>query len=100
MEPEITVDLFEWELQTSDRLLLCTDGLWQAFSDLNDLAWHFNLIDSPSALCRRLIQEANRRDGSDNLSAVVINVDQVSDWTRPVLNSRPISKLYNAVLVI
>lgn len=72
---EVEVDFFDWELKPGDKLLLCSDGLWKAFPDPADLArW----LASPAALevlCRRLVTEANRRDGSDNISAVMVSAD-------------------------
>jgi protein phosphatase len=70
------VDLFKWKLRRGDKLLLCSDGLWQAFTEPNELG---NLLDvglPPSILCRQLVEEANRRDGSDNISAVVVAVNE------------------------
>jgi protein phosphatase len=75
MDDEVTVDIFKWKLEIGDRLLLCSDGLWQAFPDLYDLAWWISQTATPRILCRRLIEEANRRDGSDNISAVVVNIN-------------------------
>lgn len=74
-DPTVSVDLFRWKLVAGDRLLLCSDGLWQAFPDTSDLGWWISRAATPKILCRRLIEEANRRDGSDNISAIVVSVD-------------------------
>lgn len=68
----VQADLFEWELEAGDKLLLCSDGLWQAFADEGDLATLLHTNDHAQDICRQLIYEAIRRDGSDNVSAVVI----------------------------
>jgi len=68
----VKADLFEWELEAGDKLLLCSDGLWQAFADEDDLAMLLYTNEHAHTICRRLIFEAIRRDGSDNMSAVVI----------------------------
>jgi serine/threonine protein phosphatase PrpC len=77
-EDPIRVDLFEWEIQSGDKLLLCSDGLWKAFPDPADIAWWLSLVEAPVDLCWRLVLEANRRDGSDNISVVVVSVDEAS----------------------
>ena len=68
----VKVDLFEWELEAGDKLLLCSDGLWQAFADEEELADFLYANRHANDICRQLVFEANRRDGSDNISAVVI----------------------------
>jgi protein phosphatase len=71
----IVVDLSRWDLQPGDKLLLCSDGLWQAFPDSADLALWLGTDAAPAELCRQLVAEARRRDGSDNISAVVVVVN-------------------------
>jgi serine/threonine protein phosphatase PrpC len=71
---KVDVDLFEWDLQPGDKLLLCSDGLWRAFPDTAELARWLDSTAAPDDLCQRLVAEANRRDGSDNISAVVVLV--------------------------
>lgn len=68
----VEVDMFRWSLQAGDRLLLCTDGLWRAFPDPAELAGWLGAEGEVDAVCRRLVEEAGRRDGSDNISAVLV----------------------------
>jgi protein phosphatase len=68
----VKADLVEWELEAGDKLLLCSDGLWQAFADEGELATLLYTNVHAQDICRQLIYEAIRRDGSDNVSAVVI----------------------------
>lgn len=74
---QVDVDLFDWTLQAGDKLLLCSDGLWQAFPDAVELGQRLDSALTPSELCQQLVTEANQRDGSDNISAVVINVNSL-----------------------
>ena len=76
LSDEVEVDIFGWSLQAGDRLLLCSDGLWHAFPDPDGLAEWLNAEADLDAVCRGLIEEANRRDGSDNISAVLVRVDR------------------------
>jgi protein phosphatase len=73
---EVEVDLLEWSLQAGDRLLLCSDGLWGAFPAPSELALWLGAEAAPAEICQRLVDEANRRDGSDNVSAVVMSVGE------------------------
>jgi serine/threonine protein phosphatase PrpC len=74
---QVDVDLFDWTLQAGDKLLLCSDGLWQAFPDPVELGEWLGSATMPSELCQQLVTEANQRDGSDNISVVVVNVDNL-----------------------
>lgn len=73
-EDTVEVDLFSRQLETADRLLLCSDGLWKAFPDSAELGRWFDSPASPTELCRQLITEAYRRDGADDSSAIVVAV--------------------------
>jgi protein phosphatase len=77
---EVTADLFEWDLQAGDRLLLCSDGLWQSFAGKQDLAQWFESATTPESLCRQLVAEASKRDGSDNISAVAVDLEELYLW--------------------
>lgn len=74
----IDVDLFEQKIKPGDKLLLCSDGLWQAFPNVKDLAEWFNPTNTPTHLCRYLVAEANKRHGRDNISAVVVDIKSVN----------------------
>ena len=78
-QDKVEVDLFEWELQPEDKLILCSDGLWKAFPDSIELGQWLGLATRPIELCQRLITEANQRDGSDNISVIVVKVDNLLD---------------------
>lgn len=90
-DEEIAVDLFEWQLEPGDKLLLCSDGFWQAFPETEDLAWWLGLEESAFELCWRLVLEANRRDGSDNISAVVVTVDESMERQDRMMRAGPAS---------
>lgn len=78
MDGDIEVTLSDWSLQPGDKLLLCSDGFWQAFPDNSELADRLGSTESLVDLCWQLVTEANQRDGSDNISVVVVNV---KDWS-------------------
>jgi PPM family protein phosphatase len=59
-------------LRPSDRLLLCSDGLYEMLSD-DELA-HFTSTLPPAAACQELIALAKARVCSDNVSAIVLTL--------------------------
>lgn len=70
---QVEVDIFHEVLQPGDKLLLCSDGLWEMirYQDL------FNTLteqSSPQAICEKLIELANANGGEDNISAIVVHV--------------------------
>lgn len=71
----IELDEFDWELEPGDTLLLCSDGLWKAFPNRSELAELLQQETTATTLCHRLVAEARERDGSDNISAVVVTVN-------------------------
>ncbi len=70
----VEVDSFMLTLQTGDRLLLCSDGLWEMVRDpeiariLQHLEWN------PAQTSSALIQSALNGGGLDNISAIVAQV--------------------------
>lgn len=72
MDEEIPADVGPVELLPGDRILLCSDGLWD---ELDDAALSHTLAEpEPAACVRRLIELANRAGGQDNITAAVIRL--------------------------
>lgn len=71
---EIEVDVFRQELKSGDRVLLCSDGLWEMVHD-RQLTVIMEKAPTPMVACQRLIDAANANGGEDNISAVVIWVE-------------------------
>jgi serine/threonine protein phosphatase PrpC len=69
----VQIDTADVDVRAGDRLLLCTDGLHQYLRSDADVA---ELIfgGSLDASARAAIAFANRRGGSDNITAVVVEV--------------------------
>jgi protein phosphatase len=75
-EDDIDVDTFSIRAQAGDVLLLCTDGLNTMVSE-SDIA---GLVasDRPAAdVARDLVRAALRGGGEDNVTAVVVRLDEV-----------------------
>lgn len=71
---KIEVDTFVEPLQVGDKLLLCSDGLWEMVRD-PDMAQIIARATSPQMACDTLIQAANQNGGKDNISAIVVQIE-------------------------
>lgn len=69
----VEVDIFHEVLQPDDKLLLCSDGLWEMIRNEN-LLKALSEQTSPQAICDTLIKLANENGGEDNITAVVVHV--------------------------
>lgn len=74
IEDQLKVDVYNWEIQAGDKLLLCSDGLWKAFENPNELEQRLAKDITAADLCQQLVGEAKQRDGSDNISAIVVAI--------------------------
>jgi len=68
---DLTVDTFSLDLRPDDRLLLCSDGLWEMVRD-DGLAAALRAAADPQVVCDRLLDEANQAGGQDNVSVLVV----------------------------
>ncbi len=75
-EEELQLELLSLPLQPGDRLLLCTDGLYVPVSDYH-LFSVLSLPGPPESLVKRLVSMANQMGGPDNITAVVIDVQDI-----------------------
>ncbi len=69
-------------LRPGDRYLLCTDGLTDAVPD-EVIAQRLVAGGANDATCRALVDEAYRRGGRDNITAVLVNVAAEATLARP-----------------
>jgi protein phosphatase len=78
-EQQVQVDLMGLELEANDLLLLCCDGLSNLVEDAEILhvARESSFGDTPA----RLIDLANERGGDDNITVVVIRVEEPTSIT-------------------
>ena len=72
--PAVKVALTEFPLYRNDYLLLCSDGLSNKISP-QEMRQALLKSNSISETCRKLIDEANRRGGEDNITAIVARFD-------------------------
>jgi serine/threonine protein phosphatase PrpC len=69
--PDVAPDLYESHLGPGESILLCSDGLTRHLSS-DDLTRTAAADIPASSLCQRLIDLANDRGGSDNITCLVV----------------------------
>lgn len=66
-------DVFHVDLHEGDKLLLCSDGLWEMVRS-PDLLQTLSAQNDVQKICDTLIDLANEHGGEDNISAVVVQI--------------------------
>lgn len=77
-ESEVMVDVRELQVQPGDLYLLCSDGLTGMLSDA-DIRERLGSGRSLHEICRTLVNEANARGGLDNVTVVLLSVEDGDD---------------------
>jgi serine/threonine protein phosphatase PrpC len=72
----VQADLHCVDLHPGDVLLLCSDGLTEMIPEDQIALILEQEKNNPQGACERLIQEANRRGGKDNITCIVAHVKQ------------------------
>jgi serine/threonine protein phosphatase PrpC len=84
-ESEVMVDVREVQVQPGDLFLLCSDGLTGMLSDA-EIREKLGSGRSLHEICRTLVNEANARGGLDNVTVVLLAVedgDEAEDVVDP-----------------
>lgn len=71
-QEEVEIDIVKLELQTNDKILLCSDGLTNMIDD-SQIKTILTSSDTQSG-CRELINIANKNGGDDNVTVIVCSV--------------------------
>lgn len=82
MNDSVAVDLISDEPQPGDVYLLCSDGLSGMLSD-DQILQIVSSTDEVPEMCRRLIAKANENGGEDNITALVIRIDDQDEAALP-----------------
>ena len=80
VEQSVEVDVFEVALQPADILLLCSDGLSEMVAK-SKIVEVLNQDPNPETAARALVKLANENGGLDNISVVVVRLED-SDFAR------------------
>ena len=76
-EARMEVDTFVVSLASEDKLLLCSDGLWEMVRDPQIATILAAPMSSPAQTARTLIDAALYGGGADNISAIVAQVSNI-----------------------
>ena len=74
-ESDVLVDVRELEVRPGDLFLLCSDGLTGMLSD-GDIRERLSSGGSLHEICRRLVNDSNARGGIDNVTVVVLAIEE------------------------
>jgi protein phosphatase len=74
-DPSVEVDTLSEQLEPGDVVLLCSDGLYNHVRDEEIAQLALEQAD-PGRACERLVALANERGGRDNISVVIVRVEQ------------------------
>jgi serine/threonine protein phosphatase PrpC len=91
---DVQVALGRLELRRGDRLLICSDGVTGHLND-TDLAEVLKSRDSVDVITQRLVDMANERGGSDNITAVVADV--TGDALRRVAGPETVTQTFQVI---
>ena len=76
IDADVEVDLYTIEVEPGDRILLCSDGLSGMVRD-RDVERILRSEPDPQRAAELLVDAANAAGGEDNITAVVLDVDEV-----------------------
>ena len=85
---DVAPDVYFGNLEQSDLVLLASDGLTGMLED-DQLAKILASEDNPERAVNRMIADANRRGGLDNITAIVVRVEEVDAITLETPVARP-----------
>jgi PPM family protein phosphatase len=88
LEPGVAVDVESVDLRAGDRLLLCSDGLTTMVSE-SEIAALVSGEDDPHVAASTLVEAANDAGGADNITVVVIDIEDGEDDETPPPESEP-----------
>jgi serine/threonine protein phosphatase PrpC len=77
MQDQVAVDLQNDESQHGDTYVLCSDGLSGMITD-EDILTIVQTSPDVREACRKLIERANEHGGEDNITAVLIHIEDES----------------------
>ena len=77
LDTHLVVDHGDGELQTADRFLICSDGVWEPLGDAGIHAV-LRLHEDPQDAADALVKAALDRGGQDNATVVVARIDAVA----------------------
>jgi hypothetical protein len=75
---EVQADMWELQLRTGDRVMLCSDGLSNEVG-MDEMAEILGEFRDPEEAARRLVDVANEHGGADNITVIIVDVQVGED---------------------
>lgn len=75
LDPTVEIDLQDLETLAGDRIMFCSDGLTTMMRD-PAIATVLNEESEPQLAAQRLVDEANKAGGVDNITVVIVDLAQ------------------------
>lgn len=75
VEPSAQIDICVSQIKPKDKILLCTDGLTAMLSDV-EIEEILNTPRDPQSICKTLVDAANEHGGADNITAVLLEINE------------------------
>ncbi len=72
-DPYMVPDLYEFNVESGDRLLLCSDGLSSMITD-DGIEDTLSRIEDPQRAADALVDQAIQAGGHDNVTVIVVNI--------------------------
>lgn len=69
----VRIDFFDVKLEKDDWILLCSDGLTTMVED-DEILQIVKKSDSPKEAAKKLVNEANKNGGKDNISVILAEI--------------------------
>ena len=82
VSPEVEVDLARVEVLPGDLILLCSDGLSVSVED-GELETLLRRVGDLEEGCRRLVEVSNARGGVDNVTVILVRLEEGDDLGLP-----------------
>ncbi len=73
---QVDAELNQIDLDPGNKLLLCSDGLWEMLDEA-DIFKIVQEAEHPQAACDQLINAANQAGGEDNITVVLVEVSVI-----------------------
>ena len=86
---EVETDMWDLELHTGDRVLLCSDGLNNEVG-IDEMSDIMRTVDDPEQAALRLVEAANAHGGADNITVVIVDVQVGEEGQGTVAKITPI----------
>jgi protein phosphatase len=87
---EVETDMWELELRTGDRVVLCSDGLTNEVGS-DEMARILREVDDPGEAAQRLVEVANQHGGADNITVVIVDVQVGEQGDAPASRVTPLA---------